>query len=502
MTDFHIRGTAIMKRIDCSHLSSFNLLAGAPDPIGTEEILTMVVSSAGALSDSHTDDPDGSNHCFAGEKLWLVWDTFQGLARGLEDVERCDVYGDQAAFSIAGFLAVPGSRWFVVRPGQTLFLPGHLTHKVITLERYLGVGSFFVMLPSYLRTLMRWTRHTPLWALTAPPNGVWISSTSSPRESSEKSVNCRTDPALRRTDGVCPTCRRMRKRCCDCLPVRWPGCLTAIRDRWRCSTRFRHFDAAVELVSTPGISPPYNHNCGDLLALSPGTRLGPYEILSPLGAGGMGEVYRARDTRPELARDVAIKILLGAAADTDRRRRFELEARTTGALNHPNILAIYDVGTYEGTLYLVEELLDGTTLREPLQRGPLPPRKAVEYARAIAQGLAAAHAKGIVHRDLKPENVMVTSDGRVKILDFGLAKLHEPAPAPDSITQTHFTQVWQGAGDRVVHVTRAGARTSDRPSIGSLQSGCRPLRDAVGREALYGRDAAGHAVGYFERRAS
>lgn len=158
-----------MKRIDCSLLSSFNLLAGAPDPIGTEEILTMVVSSAGALSDSHTDDPDGSNHCFAGEKLWLVWDSFQGLARGLEDVERCDVYGDQAAFSISRFLAVPGSRWFVVTPGQTLFLPGHLTHKVITLERYLGVGSFFVMLPSYLRTLMRWTKHTPLWALTAPP---------------------------------------------------------------------------------------------------------------------------------------------------------------------------------------------------------------------------------------------------------------------------------------------------------------------------------------------
>ena len=169
VTDFHIRGTGIMKRIDCSHLSSFNLLAGAPDPIGTEEILTMVVSSAGTLSDSHTDDPDGSNHCFAGEKLWLVWDTFQGLAQGLEDVERCDVFGDRAAFSIAGFLAVPGSRWFVVRPGQTLFLPGHLTHKVITLERYLGVGSFFVMLPSYLRTLLRWTRHTPLWALTAPP---------------------------------------------------------------------------------------------------------------------------------------------------------------------------------------------------------------------------------------------------------------------------------------------------------------------------------------------
>lgn len=168
VTDLHIRGSGIMKKIDCSSLSGFNLLAGAPDPVGTEEILTMVISSAGTLSDSHTDDPDGSNHCFVGEKLWLVWDTFEGLERGLEDVERCEVF-DQAAFSIPRFLSVPGSRWFTVSAGQTLFLPGHLTHKVITLERYMGVGSFFVMLPSYLRTLLRWTKHTPLWALTAPP---------------------------------------------------------------------------------------------------------------------------------------------------------------------------------------------------------------------------------------------------------------------------------------------------------------------------------------------
>ncbi len=158
----------------------------------------------------------------------------------------------------------------------------------------------------------------------------------------------------------------------------------------------------------------------------------------------MGEVYRARDTRPELAREVAIKVLSGAATDPERRRRLELEARATGALNHPNILAIYDVGTYDpsagsgqgGMLYLVEELLDGTTLREPMRHGPLPPRKAVEYARAIAQGLAAAHAKGITHRDLKPENVMITADGRVKILDFGLAKLNEASPTPDTVTRT------------------------------------------------------------------
>jgi serine/threonine protein kinase len=172
------------------------------------------------------------------------------------------------------------------------------------------------------------------------------------------------------------------------------------------------------------------------VTLTPGTRLGVNEVIAPIGAGGMGEVYRARDTRPELAREVAIKTLAGVAADPERRRRFELEARATGALNHPNILAIYDVGTHDGTLCLVEELLDGTTLRAPLEHGALPPRRAVEYARAIAQGLAAAHAKGITHRDLKPENVMITADGRVKILDFGLAKLHESSQAPDTATRT------------------------------------------------------------------
>ena len=219
--------------------------------------------------------------------------------------------------------------------------------------------------------------------------------------------------------------------------------------------------------------------------LEPGTRLGPYEILSPLGAGGMGEVYRARDTRPELAREVAIKVLVGADTDSDRLRRFELEARTTGALNHPNSLAIYDVGTYAGMLYLVEELLDGTTLREPIQRGPLPHRKAVEYARAIAQGLAAAHAKGIVHRDLKPDNVMITTDGRVKILDFGLAKLHEPTPAPESETVTHLTQTGKVLGTvSYMSPEQVRGRTvdhrSDLFSLGvvlyEMLSGARPFR--------------------------
>src|SRR5579862_9373197 len=158
------------------------------------------------------------------------------------------------------------------------------------------------------------------------------------------------------------------------------------------------------------------------MALTSGTKLGPYEIVSPLGAGGMGEVYRARDTR--LGRDVAIKVLPEALAnDADRLRRFEQEARTVAALNHPNILGIHDIGNYSGSPYLVSEFLEGKTLREKLKDGPLPLRRASEYALGIAHGLAAAHEKGIIHRDLKPENIFITNDNRVKILDFGLAKL-------------------------------------------------------------------------------
>jgi hypothetical protein len=170
ITDLHIRGSRLLRSIDCAALSDFNLLAGARDPVGAEEMLTMVVSSAGVFTDSHSDVPDGSNHCFVGKKLWLVWDTFEGIVRNLEDVERSGTDREQAAFSMSAFLSVPHSRWFVVEDGQTLFLPGHLTHKVITLADYIGVGSFFVMLPSYWRTLLRWTEHTPLWALNARPS--------------------------------------------------------------------------------------------------------------------------------------------------------------------------------------------------------------------------------------------------------------------------------------------------------------------------------------------
>jgi serine/threonine protein kinase/Tol biopolymer transport system component len=167
-------------------------------------------------------------------------------------------------------------------------------------------------------------------------------------------------------------------------------------------------------------------------SLAPGTRIGPYEIVSLLGAGGMGVVYKARDTR--LPRTVAIKLLPPAFSEhPDRLRRFEQEARAAAALNHPNILALYDVGTYEQSPYLVSELLDGDTLRKRLAGGPLPVRKAVDYAIQIARGMAAAHEKDIVHRDLKPDNIFITSDGHVKILDFGLAKLvEEAAPAEAS----------------------------------------------------------------------
>src|SRR5271169_1026942 len=158
------------------------------------------------------------------------------------------------------------------------------------------------------------------------------------------------------------------------------------------------------------------------MALTPGTILRQYEIRSPLGAGGMGEVYRARDTR--LDREVAIKVLPESlTSDPERLHRFEQEARAAAALNHPNILAVYQMATHEGVSYMVTELLEGETLRGRLRHEPMPLRKVIDYEVQIAHGLAAAHEKGIVHRDLKPENLFVTKDGRVKILDFGLAKV-------------------------------------------------------------------------------
>ena len=157
------------------------------------------------------------------------------------------------------------------------------------------------------------------------------------------------------------------------------------------------------------------------MSLSPGARLGPYEILSPLGAGGMGEVYRAKDGR--LNRTVAIKVLSDeSAADADRRERFEREAKAISALDHPNICALYDVGDHEGMYFLVMPCLEGQTLADRLAKGALPPDQAIKHAIEIATALDAAHRHGIIHRDLKPGNIMLTKTG-VKLLDFGLAKL-------------------------------------------------------------------------------
>jgi Tol biopolymer transport system component len=172
------------------------------------------------------------------------------------------------------------------------------------------------------------------------------------------------------------------------------------------------------------------------MPIAAGTKIGPYEIQSQIGAGGMGEVYRARDSR--LGREVAIKILPESfATDAERLRRFEQESQAVAALNHPNILGIYDVGTRDASPYLVSELLEGESLRAVLEKGPIPQRKAIEYAVQIANGLAAAHDKGIVHRDLKPDNLYICRDGRVKILDFGLAKLAtKETPGVDGATIT------------------------------------------------------------------
>ena len=172
------------------------------------------------------------------------------------------------------------------------------------------------------------------------------------------------------------------------------------------------------------------------MPLAPGTRLGPYEVLALVGAGGMGEVYRARDSR--LNRDVAIKILPGSVArDEGSRARFEREAQAVAALSHPNVLAIFDTGVDDGQMYVVTELLEGETLRDRLRHGPVPARKAIEWASDIAHGLAAVHDKQVVHRDLKPENIFLTSAGRVKILDFGLAKAPAGAqPAAETAAET------------------------------------------------------------------
>jgi serine/threonine protein kinase/tetratricopeptide (TPR) repeat protein len=195
------------------------------------------------------------------------------------------------------------------------------------------------------------------------------------------------------------------------------------------------------LAASANVRSSFLQSAPERAALTPGTKLDGYEVKSLLGSGAMGEVYRARDSR--LGRDVAIKVLpLLFAADSDRLRRFEQEARATAALNHPNILVVLYTGTYEGAPYVVSELLKGKTLREQMERGHLSVRKAIDYGVQIARGLTAAHEKGIVHRDLKPENLFVTQDERVKILDFGLAKVTQArsVSAHDAPTLTEETE--------------------------------------------------------------
>jgi len=225
--------------------------------------------------------------------------------------------------------------------------------------------------------------------------------------------------------------------------------------------------------------------------LTPGSKLGPYEIVSLIGAGGMGEVYRARDSR--LKRDVAIKVLPRALSlDADRLRRFEQEALATAALNHPNILAVFDIGASDGAPYVVSELLEGETLRDRLRSGPMPVRKALDYALQIARGLGAAHEKGIVHRDLKPENLFLTKDGRLKILDFGLAKLTQRDGGGETsmATVTHATEagvVMGTAGYMSPEQVRGGTldARSDIFSFGAIL-----YEKLTGKRAFHGETAA------------
>ena len=207
-----------------------------------------------------------------------------------------------------------------------------------------------------------------------------------------------------------------------------------------------------------------------------GARLGHYELLSRVGAGGMGDVYRARDTR--LLREVAVKVLpADVSSDPERLRRFEAEARAASALNHPNIVTVYDVGSSDGVSYIAMELVEGKTLRELLSTGPLPLKRTLEIAARVTDGLARAHEAGVVHRDIKPENVMVTKDGSVKILDFGLAKRAraalEPGAGEAQTTMTVGTEPGVVLGTvRYMSPEQAAARVvdfrTDQFSFGSV----------------------------------
>ena len=232
------------------------------------------------------------------------------------------------------------------------------------------------------------------------------------------------------------------------------------------------------------------------MTLASGTRFGPYEIVAPIGAGGMGEVYRARDTR--LGREVAIKVLVEHLAGTrDAQALFERETRAIAALSHPNIVALYDVGTEDGVSFAVTELLEGETLRERLA-SPLSWPAAVQIAAAIADGLAAAHSKGIIHRDLKPENVFLTTDGPIKILDFGLARVISlPAQSDSSRPTETIDGMLMGTVGYMAPEQVRGERATVASDI--FAPGLHPLRDARASSRLRQRDLsadAGRDSGY------
>ena len=242
------------------------------------------------------------------------------------------------------------------------------------------------------------------------------------------------------------------------------------------------------------------------MTLSAGTRLGPYEILSPLGAGGMGEVYRARDEK--LDRDVAIKVLPSHLSESpELRQRFEREAKAVAALSHPNILAIHDFGTHEGTAYAVTELLKGETLRERLDAETISQKQALEYALQVAKGLAAAHDQGIVHRDLKPENLFVTKGGHLKILDFGLAKRVETVDTVETAkgteVETSAPKASDGSSTRRRR-SRQNRKPRNRkelqrtevaqPAVGAASLGMFRLLAALGIEPDF---LAGHSYGEY-----
>ena len=217
--------------------------------------------------------------------------------------------------------------------------------------------------------------------------------------------------------------------------------------------------------------------------MEPGTKLGPYEITEQLGAGGMGEVYLAQDTR--LGRKVAIKVLPAEfASDPERLARFEQEARAAAALNHPHIAVVHDIGTEDGTHFMVQEYLEGDTLREPLQKGALPLKKALGLATEIAEALAAAHAAGIVHRDLKPENIFVTKEGHAKVLDFGLAKLTEVAGAGSPGGATQSPTMMGTAGYMAPEQVEGSEEIDHRADLFAF--GCVLYEMAAGRQAFAG----------------